>query len=55
MSRRILRAFLALCAVMVITMVGLYTIQKPYQRERIKLVILQHVEGSSTPTAQSGR
>lgn len=54
MSRGILKTFIALGAV-VITMVGVYAIQKPYQRERIKLVILQHVEGSSTPPARSGR
>ena len=44
MNRGILRSFLALGAVMV----GVYAIQKPYQRERIKLVILQHLEGSSS-------
>lgn len=55
MSRGILKTFVALGVVMVITMVGVYAIQKPYQRERIKLVILQHVERSSTRPAQSGR
>jgi hypothetical protein len=55
MSRGILKTFLALGAVMVVTMVGGYAIQKPYQRERIKFVVLQHLEGSSTQPARSGR
>jgi hypothetical protein len=55
MSRGILKTFLALCAVMVVAMGGVYAMQKPYQRERIKLVILQHVEGSSTQPARSAR
>jgi beta-lactamase regulating signal transducer with metallopeptidase domain len=55
MSRGILKTFLALCAVMVVAIGGVYAMQKPYQRERIKLVILQHVEGSSTQPARSGR
>ena len=55
MSRGILKTFLVLGTVMVVTMIGMYAIQKPYQRERIKLVILRHVEGSSTPSARSGR
>jgi hypothetical protein len=55
MSRGILKTFLALCAVMVVAMGDVYAMQKPYQRERIKLVILQHVEGSSTQPDRSGR
>jgi hypothetical protein len=55
MSRGILKTFLALCAVMVVAVGGVYAIQKPYQRERIKLVVLQHLEGSSTQPARSGR
>lgn len=55
MSRGILKTFLALCAVMVAAMGGVYAMQKPYQRERIKLVVLQHLEGSSTQPARSGR
>ena len=55
MSRGILKTFLALCTVMVVAMGGVYAMQKPYQRERIKLVILQHVEGSSMQPARSGR
>jgi hypothetical protein len=55
MSRRILRTCLALATVMVVTMVGVYAIQKPYQRERINIFILKHIEGSSMPPAQSGK
>lgn len=55
MSRGILKAFLVFCAVMVAAMGGVYAMQKPYQRERIKLVVLHHVEGSSTQPARSGR
>jgi Na+/H+-dicarboxylate symporter len=55
MSRGVLKAFLALCAVMVVAVGGVYAMQKPYQRERIKLVVLQHLEGSSTQPARSGR
>ncbi|AHX16172.1 hypothetical protein CH75_05920 [Dyella jiangningensis] len=55
MSRGILRKLLVLGSVMILTVAGLYAIQKPYQRERIRLVILQHIEGSSTQAARSGR
>lgn len=55
MSRGILKTFLALGAVMIVTMAGVYAIQKPYQRERIKLVILQHVDGSPTQRVKSVR
>jgi hypothetical protein len=40
---------------MVVAVGGVYAMQKPYQRERIKLVVLQHLEGSSTQPARSGR
>jgi hypothetical protein len=55
MSRGILKTFLALSAFMIVTMVGVYATQKPYQRERIKLTILQHIESASTPTDRAGR
>jgi hypothetical protein len=55
MSRGILKKTLVFGSIMILAMVGLYAVQKPYQRERIKLVILQHVEDSSKQPAQSGR
>jgi len=55
MNRGILKTCFTLGAVIAVTMIGVYAVQKPYQRERIRLVILQHVEGSSTPPARSGR
>ncbi|MFK2889911.1 hypothetical protein [Dyella flagellata] len=39
MSRRILRALLGISAASVIAVVGVYAIQKPYQRERILLYV----------------
>lgn len=48
MRREILRVLLGLSAVFVVAMIGMYAIQKPYQRERIKLAILHAAETSST-------
>lgn len=51
MSHRILKTFITLSVLAVATLIGVYAVQKPYQRERIKLVILHQVEPSSTPPA----
>lgn len=55
MNRGLFKNLVVLGMVMILAMTGLYAIQKPYQRERIRLVILEHVEGSSTQPTQSGR
>ena len=46
MTRRILRALLRLGAASVIAVIGVYMLQKPYQRERI-LIAVFHSAGAS--------
>lgn len=55
MSRRFLKAALGISAVLMVTMIGVYAIQKPYQRERIKLTLLHRVEASSAHHAKTDR
>lgn len=55
MTRGFLKTSLTFSAVIVVALIGVYAIQKPYQRERIKLVILHHIEGSSMAPAGSVR
>ncbi|QRN54295.1 hypothetical protein [Dyella caseinilytica] len=42
-ARRMLKVFIGLSAASVIGMVGVYTIQKPYQRERILITVFHRV------------
>jgi hypothetical protein len=47
--RDVLKALLGLSLVMVITVMGVYIIQKPYQRERILLLVLHGCGKSGCP------
>lgn len=48
-TRRIVRTLLGLSAALVFTVIGVYMVQKPYQRERIRIMV-RHSFGASTPS-----
>jgi hypothetical protein len=55
MTRRILRALLRLSAASVIAVIGLYMLQKPYQRERILIAVFHSAQASAARHSATAR
>lgn len=50
MRRGILKTSVTLSALLVVALIGMYTVLKPYQRERIKLAVIHQIDATPAPS-----